>query len=156
MTRAVGQQVEHLENDAEVLGAKAVAVRGRQRGDVRAEDLDTTGLRATIPHSRRGTSTCRCPRGRPEECARCGGSEKSSIVNENALRPGQANLTFDILMMSGDANRRSARSHRCIPPAHIMPARSMRGFARVTSNFVWPLELITLTSSFCAAANVRK
>ena len=42
---AVGQQVEHLENDAEVLGAEMIALRGGQLGDVGAENADLTSLR---------------------------------------------------------------------------------------------------------------
>ena len=43
--RQVGNEVELLENEADVVGAKSVAPRRRQRGEGLAEQLDTAGLR---------------------------------------------------------------------------------------------------------------
>jgi hypothetical protein len=39
---------------------------------------------------------------------------------------------------------------------YIMPARLMLGLARVASNLLWPLGVMTLTSSFSAPAKTRK
>ncbi len=43
--RAIGQQIEHLENDAVMCGTEAVAGCAAQPGDVRAKYLDAAMLR---------------------------------------------------------------------------------------------------------------
>ncbi len=109
MTRAVGQQIEHLEDDAEVLGAEIVARRGGQPGDVGAEDPDlppagarcrTAGRNVDLPLPDGPISKRRSRRARA----------KLAIENANGLRPGQANRTFEnsTIAVAGAPNPREA------------------------------------------------
>ena len=157
--RAVGQQVEHLEDDAEVLGAEAVAGRGGQPGDVGAEDLDASRLRR---------------------------DDAAKQAEEGRLAAARRADQQDALGRSAGRSRRPRARRRCAPArrsarppcamtssvpvrglavaAAITFVRGLRscrrdrgaGLARVTSNLLCPLGVMTLTSSFSAPANVRK
>ena len=85
------------------------------------------------------------------------GKTKRWMASEKALRPGQAKRRSDThttcdLAAAGSTLIATMRQ----PAAYIMPARSMRGLARVTSNLVCPFGVITLTSSFWAPAKAWK
>ena len=145
--RAVGQQVEHLEDDAEVLGAEAVARRGAELGDVGAEDLDAPRLRredAAQQAEERRLAAAR----RPDQQNALARGQGEVARRRARRRRGRARLkrTSDMRMMSdgGDGGLGRDDNHEGAPPAYIMPARSMRGLARVTSNLVCPLGVITI------------
>ncbi len=148
--RAVGQQVEHLEDDAEVLGAEAVARRvdSRVRSVPSTSSLPACG--ATIPQSRLRNVDLPLPDGPTSSTRWRAGSAKSSIDSENDRAPGQRKRTPDILTTSG------AEHVRCDALHHMMPARSSVGLSRLTSYLLCPLAVTTLTVRSCAPANSVK
>ena len=155
--RAVGQQIEHLKNDAHVLGAKLVPRRVRQLRDIRAQDVEASRLRrddAGEQAQERGLAAA----GRADQqhaLARFEGEVVDRNRERSRSRPGEAHARH-----RHDAGRRADSRLSTIDDVHvgphIMPPRSSEGLSRVTSYLFWALAVTTLTVSPWAPANDLK
>ena len=104
---------------------------------------------ATMPQMRLRNVDLPLPEGPISRIRLPVGRLKRPTVREKALRPGQVKSTPDMETTSGGWAATATI-------AQIMPARLRLGLARVTSNLVCPLGVMTFTSSFCAPAKAWK
>ena len=132
--RSIGQEVEHLEDDAVMLGPEAVARRAAKLGNVcpRTSMIPSCGVaiparrlrKVDLPEPEGPTRNSRSPRL----------SAKVSMTRVKAFRPGHENLTPDIRTISRNGRiLETFRLSRSRQVDHIFPARSRFGLPRATS-----------------------
>ena len=111
---------------------------------------------ARMPHSRLRNVDLPLPDGPISRMRSRAGSAKSRTASENArlAGPGERHVAQPDDIARRRAGRPGRRAvHR---RSYIIPPRSMRGLARLTSNLLCPLGVMTVTSSFWAPAKTLK
>src|SRR5262245_29455036 len=156
--RAVGDEVEHLENDAEVLGAESIPPRVGESGKVGPQDFEAPLGRRRDPGEQAQKRRLAAPRGTDEEHALALPQvEAVDREREGArARPSEAYARH-----ADDAGRRRAAFLRASPRdvswhAHIISPRSSEGLSRVTSCVLCALAVTTLTVRRSAPLNDLK